>query len=249
VIANETCASRTVSEEVRYRAGPGEAEVLVVAPALSGSRLNHWLASDSDRAREAAEQRLEASVAALVEVGLTARGLVGDADPLLALDDALRMMDPDEVIISTHTPERSNWLERKVVQQARERYSLPITHVVVDLQRERSQTDPAPRAAQPAEVVRLYHAAPYEEALAIRSGGYRDSHPPGHDGAGVLLTDRPPADAGATDEMVLFAVEVPREVASAHQVGEREGGRVFLLPAEALNRQGPAVEASDDWVE
>jgi hypothetical protein len=249
VIANETCASRTVCEEVRYRAGPDEAEVLVVAPALSGSRLNHGLASDADRAREAAEQRLEASVAALREVGLSARGLVGDADPLLALDDALRLMDPDEVIISTHTPERSNWLERKVVQQARGRYAVPITHVVVDLERERSQTDPAPRAAGQAETVRLYHAAPYEEALAIRSEGYRDAHPAGHQGAGVLLTDRPPAGAGGADDMVVFAVEVPREVASAYEVGGRDGGRVFLLPAEALNRQGPAVEASDDWVE
>ena len=47
----------------------------------------------------------------------------------------------------------------------------------------------------------------------------------------------------------MFAVDVPRQVASAYEVGERDGARLYLVPAEALNRQGPAVEAADDWVE
>jgi hypothetical protein len=40
------------------------------------------------------------------------------------------------VIISTHPEGRSHWLERGVVAAARERFALPITHVVVDLERE-----------------------------------------------------------------------------------------------------------------
>jgi hypothetical protein len=39
----------------------------------------------------------------------------------------------DEVMISTHPPGRSNWLERDVVARARARHPLPIEHVVVDL--------------------------------------------------------------------------------------------------------------------
>ena len=53
-----------------------------------------------------------------------------------ALEDALRTFPADEVIISTHPPERSKWLERGVVDDARERVPLPITHVVVDLEAE-----------------------------------------------------------------------------------------------------------------
>ena len=42
----------------------------------------------------------------------------------------------DEIIISTHPEGRSNWLERGVVTSARERFAVPLTHVVVDLQAE-----------------------------------------------------------------------------------------------------------------
>src|SRR5690606_17284417 len=140
VIANETCAGRAVVDEVRYRAGEG-GEALVVAPALARSRLEHWLSSDAERRREDALRRLEASVAAFTAAGLSARGHLGDADPLQALDDALRIYDPDEIVISTHPHTRSNWLERRVVQRARARYDVPVTHVVVDLEHERAETD------------------------------------------------------------------------------------------------------------
>jgi hypothetical protein len=55
-----------------------------------------------------------------------------------AIEDALAEFDADEVIISTHPPDRSNWLERGVVERARERIDLPVSHVVVDLDRERA---------------------------------------------------------------------------------------------------------------
>ena len=40
------------------------------------------------------------------------------------------------MIISTHPPDRSRWLERGVVDRARREVPLPITHVVVDLEAE-----------------------------------------------------------------------------------------------------------------
>ena len=141
VIANETCAAPGVVDEVRYRAGEG-AEVLVVAPALARSRLEHWLTSDLEARRAAASERLEASLRAFSDAGLNARGHLGDADPLQALDDALRVYEPDDVVISTHPHQRSNWLERQVVRRARERYPVPITHVVVDLEHASAVPDP-----------------------------------------------------------------------------------------------------------
>ena len=83
----------------------------------------------------AAQERLDASLAKLREAGISARGQIGDADPVQAIEDALRTFGPDEMIISTHPEGRSHWLERGVVEHARERFAVPITHVVVDLRR------------------------------------------------------------------------------------------------------------------
>jgi hypothetical protein len=136
VVANETVAGRALRAEVVHRAG-GDAEVLVVCPALN-SPLRHW-ASDEDAARARAQARLDESLGALAGAGVEARGEVGDADPLQAIDDALRTFGADEIVISTHPPGRSNWLEKEIIVRARERYDCPITHVVVDLEHERGQ--------------------------------------------------------------------------------------------------------------
>jgi hypothetical protein len=136
VVANETCAGRALLEELRGRVGPGS-EVLVVAPALN-SRLRHMFA-DTDRAYAAAEERLAESVQALRAVGIAAGGAVGDSDPVQAIEDALVEFEATEIVISTHPPERSNWLEKRVVERASERFEAPITHVVVDLVAERGE--------------------------------------------------------------------------------------------------------------
>jgi hypothetical protein len=106
--------------------------ILVVCPALN-SQVRHW-ASDEDAARAAAQERLDASLARLQSEGIQARGEVGDGDPLQAMEDALRTFGADEIVISTHPEGRSNWLERNVVGSARDRFEVPITHVVVDLE-------------------------------------------------------------------------------------------------------------------
>ena len=137
VVANETVAGRALRDEVVRRAGD-DADVLVVCPALN-SPLRHW-ASDEDGARAEAERRLSESLAA---AGVEARGEIGDADPVQAIDDALRTFGADEIVISTHPPGRSNWLEKGVIERARERCEVSISHVVVDLERERQGIAPA----------------------------------------------------------------------------------------------------------
>jgi hypothetical protein len=137
VVANETVAGRALRAEVVLRAQP-DADVLVVCPALN-SPVRHW-ASDEDRARAEAQKRLDGSLAALAETGVIARGEVGDADPIQAMEDALRTFGADEIILSTHPPGRSNWLEKGVVGRARESFDVPLTHVVVDLEHESEQS-------------------------------------------------------------------------------------------------------------
>jgi nucleotide-binding universal stress UspA family protein len=135
VVANETVGGHTLRSMILEKSLDVREEVLVVTPALN-SPLKHWV-SDEDDARAAAEERLNASLAQLAEAGVQARGEVGDGDPLQAMEDALRTFGADEIIISTHPEGRSNWLERGVVEKARERFAVPITHVVVDLEAER----------------------------------------------------------------------------------------------------------------
>ena len=137
VVANETVAGHTLRSMILERSLDVREEVLVVTPALN-SPLKHWV-SDEDDARAAAQERLDASLAKLADAGVEARGEVGDGDPLQAMEDALRTFGADEIIISTHPEGRSNWLERGVVEKARERFAVPITHVVVDLEREREE--------------------------------------------------------------------------------------------------------------
>jgi hypothetical protein len=133
VVANETVAEERLAEELRARAQAGT-EVLVVCPALN-SRLRHWT-SDEDAARAAAQSRLDASLERLAVTGLQARGHVGDADPVQAIDDALRSFDADEIVLSTHPPERTHWLARNITERAQRLFGLPVTHIVVDLARE-----------------------------------------------------------------------------------------------------------------
>jgi hypothetical protein len=135
VIANETVGGATLRDRIRERSEGVRAEVLVVAPALN-TPVRHW-ASDEDGARAVADSRLQESLSLLRSGGVSARGEVGDAEPLQAIEDALRTFGADEIIISTHPEGRSQWLERGVVSAARERFAVPITHVVVDLDADR----------------------------------------------------------------------------------------------------------------
>jgi hypothetical protein len=132
VVANETVGGEELLAILRRKAEGVRERVLVVCPALN-SPVRTW-ASDEDGARAAAQRRLDASLARLGRDGIEAKGEVGDGDPLQAIEDALRTFGADEIVISTHPAGRSHWLERNVVGAARDRFDVPITHVVVDLE-------------------------------------------------------------------------------------------------------------------
>lgn len=131
VVANETVGGEELLTVLGAKAAGVRGEMLIVCPALN-TRVRTWT-SDEDGARAAAQERLDASLARLREAGITARGEIGDGDPLQALEDALRVFPADEIVVSTHPPGRSHWLEQGVVEQARVRFDVPVTHVVVDL--------------------------------------------------------------------------------------------------------------------
>lgn len=131
VIANRTLVGEELRALLRRRAAGG-AELRVVAPILT-SRV-HYIASDVDTELEQARERLAAALAWAHAEGVDASGNVGDPNAALgAIEDELRSFGPDEVIISTHPPGKSNWLETGIVERLRGELDIPVTHVIVDL--------------------------------------------------------------------------------------------------------------------
>jgi hypothetical protein len=106
------------------------AEVLVVAPALN-SKTRFFLA-DPDPAIDRAQGVQEETVERLDEGGIDAAGNTGEEDPLLALQDALATYDADEIVLFTHPNNERNWLEEGLVDKAKERFSVPVRHMVVE---------------------------------------------------------------------------------------------------------------------
>jgi predicted nucleic acid-binding protein len=144
VVANETLAGEALRELIAARGRRTSKDVLVVCPALN-SRVRTWT-SDEDDARQAAQARVDSLVRSLREIGLAARGTIGDGDPVQAIEDALRTFPADEIVVSTHRPGQSNWLERGVIERTRQRVSIPVTHVIG------ARVEPPPMDGAPAFV-------------------------------------------------------------------------------------------------
>jgi hypothetical protein len=119
-----------VGEIVRHVEGR-PAQVRIVAPALVKSPLD-LAAGDVDDEIDDARRRLEASIAAFDQSGIEATGDVGEADPVLALEDALRLFPADEVIVVAHPRERATWLEEDVVERARREVDVPFTVIEIE---------------------------------------------------------------------------------------------------------------------
>jgi len=131
VVANETLGGPELLSELEDHVAGRSVRVLVVAP-VAVSPLEEPGTDDGD-ARAVAYARLDQSVASMQAAGLDAAGEVGDADPVRAVENALRTFNPDELILATPPAGRSVWLEENVVEKVQERFALPLTHVVVDL--------------------------------------------------------------------------------------------------------------------
>lgn len=129
VVANQTVGGEELKAELLSRDEP-RPELRIVVPVLCSRA--HYLTSDIDRELGEAQTRLDQTLRCARAHGFEAVGTVGDVSPLIAIEDELRRFGADELIISTHIPERSHWLEA-VVERAREELEIPVTHVKVDV--------------------------------------------------------------------------------------------------------------------
>ncbi len=134
VVANETVAGKPLIDAVKARAGGDQVDVHVICPQ---NQPKHGYVIYDSMVREAAENRLEMTLALLREAGIEAQGEVMDPDPYAAVMDALGEADYDEIIVSTHPETRSGWLREGLVDRVKRAARRPVEHVVVDLDAER----------------------------------------------------------------------------------------------------------------
>jgi GABA permease len=130
IVANQTATSSELIHELQQQTKHGDVDFHLVVPALN-SHLRHWL-SDTDDAVSAARRRGEDALAVLKSHGLPVSVEIGDSVPLLAIGDALSQFQADEIVISTPPPNRSHWLEHNLVELARNRFDVPVRHVIAD---------------------------------------------------------------------------------------------------------------------
>ena len=133
VVATSSGVSEPVRCEIDRRAGGRPTKTMVVVPALAGSRFEQATGAVDDAIAHADEQREPAAEEAR-EAGaqLVTEPRIGDSDPILAIEDALREFPAEEILIVTRPAEDAAWMEEDLFDRARERFSQPIAHFVLD---------------------------------------------------------------------------------------------------------------------
>jgi hypothetical protein len=127
VVANKTARGSPLLGLLRGKAHEKPHRFIVVIP---------HEADDPDGALD----RLEALATELRKEGLDAAGALGDPDPYTAVMNALSFYKVDEIVISTYPATRSGWLRSDLIERVRRSTSLPVEHVIVDIEAGEAET-------------------------------------------------------------------------------------------------------------
>ncbi len=127
VVAHQTAATASLLDAVRERARRGAAGFHLVVPRQVHGM--HRVVDPQDAGGDDAERVLAQALPKLSEAaGAAVQGSVGDAEPLMAIHDAINLGSYDEIIISTLPLGISRWLKLDLISKARG-LGLPVTHV------------------------------------------------------------------------------------------------------------------------
>ena len=127
VVANRTAATPALIEAVRARAAKSPARFTLLVP--NAARGLHKVVDPEDQSRDEAAQTLELALPLLEQAaGSEVEGLIGDPEPLAAIQDAINMQGFDEIIISTLPTRVSRWLKLDLPSKAAG-LGLPVTTV------------------------------------------------------------------------------------------------------------------------
>jgi len=130
VVAHKTAATQPLLDAVRERAqrGPATFTLLVPNPAHG----LHKVVDPEDQQASEAQTVINEAIPALSEAaGAPVEGIVGDADPVAAVHDAINLRGFDEVIVSTLPVRLSRWLKLDLPSKVAG-MGLPVTTVTPD---------------------------------------------------------------------------------------------------------------------
>jgi len=130
VVANRTAATPALIEAVRERAARGPCSFTLLVPHTASGL--HRVVDPEDQGQNEAEETLELAVPLLEKAaGAPVEGIVGDPEPLAAIQDAVNLHGFDELIISTLPKRFSRWLRLDLPHKAAG-LGLPVTTVTAE---------------------------------------------------------------------------------------------------------------------
>ena len=134
VVANETLGGAPLLARIKEKAAEDDGIRLVVCVPRTNPRQGNIIYDEA--VFDAAQVRIDLARKIFREEGIEAIGEVGDPDPYTATTDAIAEHHPDEVVISTYPAASSGWLRRDLIERIADATSLPVEHVIVDLDQE-----------------------------------------------------------------------------------------------------------------
>ncbi len=109
VVEHKTSATPQLLDAVRERAERGPCTFTLLIPNTTHGL--HKVVDPHDQGAGEASGELDHTLPALQEAaGTPVEGIVGDPDPVAAVEDAINLRGFDEVIISAPSPRLSRWL-------------------------------------------------------------------------------------------------------------------------------------------
>lgn len=109
IVEHKTSATPQLLDAVRERAARGPCTFTLLVPTTTHGL--HKVVDPHDQGASEASGELDHTLPALQEAaGMPVEGIVGDPDPVAAVEDAINLRGFDEVIISTPSPRLSRWL-------------------------------------------------------------------------------------------------------------------------------------------
>ena len=127
VVAHKTAATPPLLQAVRERAQRGPSAFTLLVP--NSARGLHRVVDPEDQGAAAATAVIDRAVPLLSEAaGSPVEALIGDADPVAAVHDAINLQGFDEVIISTLSARMSRWLKLDLPSKV-SGMGLPVTTV------------------------------------------------------------------------------------------------------------------------
>jgi hypothetical protein len=127
VVANQTLGAEQLSRKVRECEQAGQCTFHLLVPATQPHDHLTWVEGE---ARTIARDRLDLALVRLRKLGVNVDGAIGDANPFLAIGDALRDAEFDHIILSTLPAGISRWLKLDLPSRVEAAFGLPVSHII-----------------------------------------------------------------------------------------------------------------------